>query len=134
MKGDMVKTEIVEQQVEPRSSHGIDHEGEGKVLIRHGDRRLVWRKPRSSWAGRFTDRNYCPAELQVILPKVTEEESRGAWDGRLKMLHRGGRLSVRLMMDHYGEILRLLDLTGKDLPMSLLQHTKRTVVVSENLT
>ncbi len=125
-----VKVEIVDQQVEPRCALGIDHEGEGKVLIRHGDRRLVWRKPRSVWSGRFMPRSYCPAQLEVVNPKVDKDKEWTAFGGRLKALHEGGRFSVVLLVAHYSKILRLLDLSVRELPLHLLKHTKKTIVIT----
>ena len=76
-----------EQQIAPKSEFGYAHGTTGKILLIHGDKRLIWRKGGSCWSG-MTGNRYVPAELQVMIGMQ--------WEPRppIKSLAKGGRMSI----------------------------------------
>jgi hypothetical protein len=63
-----VKIVFVERETMGRTWHGIDFGVGLEVLIRFGDRRVVWQKGHSCWMGGLTGSEYSPSQFVVLNP------------------------------------------------------------------
>lgn len=109
------------QEVAPQCEGGCDYSRTGKVLVRFGDKRLVWRKPGSVWSGIGMPRSYCPAELQVLGEDITRF-------GSDSVLFEGGRLSKRRISDAIKKIRSLMKLPKLSVDQI---DPKKTYIVEE---
>ncbi len=108
-------------EIEPRESRGVDHGAAGIVLVRHGGRRLVWRRGCQYWQGIAMGPAYAPAHLEVL----------GEEAGALGItIYEGGRLSRSQLQKNIKKIrvaLNLHELRAIDIP------TRTTLVLDSKL-
>ena len=107
---------LIAQEMRPKVERGVDHGTTGRILVRYGDRRLVWQGGCTTWAGVGVD-TYFAAYLEV--------DGLRHW-GIGHTIHSGGRLSKPLIAKHIEkirELLELPDLRAEDI------NTTRTRVV-----
>lgn len=106
----------------PRLEGGIDFGIESRILIRFGDRRLVWQRGHTAYISRASyNGTYIQSELQVDI--VNTYETRFSLG---KTVFEGGRLSKARIAEHIErirELLELPDLQPEDI------DTKRTLVI-----
>lgn len=110
------------QEIAPRLDDGVDHSAAGRVLVRAGHLRLVWRPGRTYYSGMLNPKAYAPAELEVI------------GDGEVNAMQRTmarvftGRFSrgrVALYIDQIRELMKLPSLEAAEI------DPKRTLVIEE---
>ena len=117
MKGKFVEP----QEIAPQCDGGCDYSRTGKILVRFGNTKLIWRKPGSVWSGIGMPRSYCPAELHVIGDDI-ERFGLGA------IIFEGGRLAMHRIAPEIKKIRALMKLPKLD---TLHIHFKKTYVVEE---
>jgi len=114
----------VEQEVAPILEDGTDYGADGKVLVRVGRVRLVWRKGRHYYSGVLNPNAYAAADLCVIPdPEGVHWAKRSG-----KEVFCGGRLSLRRLRIHIGKIRELLGLSVSELDADQIDM-KRTLVI-----
>jgi hypothetical protein len=112
------------QEIRDRWSPGIDHGCDGKILVRIGTgtnaTRLMWEGGNTYWASRGTQ-GYSESELSVT--------TKGKYDDRFPnstTLHKGGRLSKKLIRTHRDKLMELLNLPAEVIAQI---DPKRTLVI-----
>lgn len=118
-----MKGQWIEQEVAAQVDGGCDHGATGKVLVRFGEVRLIWRKGSLYWNGIGMPYSYAPASLEVI-----GSEEHKNFSGMSKEVEPcGGRLTLKRIREALPEIRKLMKLPGLD-----IRHfdLKRTYVVS----
>jgi len=116
MKFDGKEWILVEQEVRPAHTPGIDWGAVALVLVRYGDRCLVWQKGCMYWSG---GRDYAEAHLEVCEP-LTQVCG--------KEVFRGGRLSQKMLRTHMVRIRELMDLPDLE---ALFIDKRKTLVVTK---
>ena len=122
----MIGKFVEPQEIAPRHEGGVDHSGTGKILVRFGQMRLVWRKGRFYYSGMLNPKAYAASQLEVT--KVHGDGPRSMKDFFSKEIFEGGRLT----MNRIGpEIKKIRELMG--LPDLNILHIdlKKTYVVEE---
>lgn len=110
-------------EIAPRLEDGTDYGAAGKVLVRVGDRRLVWRPGRVYYSGMLNPHAYAPASLNVLWPREG-----GRMHSHSTLIFEGGRLSRKRLREHIDVIRKALKLGVNDLyPEDI--DLKRTLVL-----
>lgn len=93
-------------EIAPALESGVDHGATGRVLLRRGDKRLIWRKGCMVWQGIGMGRAYHPAELEVQMGRHFHEGYRSVT--RHYHEHVRAVLTVALIQKHFHEIDELM--------------------------
>lgn len=104
----MIVGRFVEQMIEPRYSPGggVDHGAEGKILVIHRRKKLLWRKGHMYWSS-IGNQSYSEARLEL-------RDENGDRDARLfgEDLLIGGRLTAQRIAESLPMIRKAMELPG----------------------
>lgn len=103
----MIVGHFEEQRIEPRYSPGggVDYGAEGKILLLHGKRRLLWRKGHQYWSGLYMPWSYAPARLEI---RIDGDRIRIGGEDILE----GGRLTLARIKGVLPKVRKLMGLPG----------------------
>lgn len=108
--------QILDQEIGRGARHGVDFGPRWRVLVRLGDRWLLWIPGHSGWAGTGQAWQYVEASMYISDPKMHWESKRICGGGRL----------VRALQEHSAKID---DAFGEGI--SKLIDPKKTLVIGK---